>query len=93
MAARLRLFSLSLSCFLLLQVTPLVFCADIPIVVKSSVDKLKVTLDESVTFKVEIIGDLSADTKIELPGLKNIFDIISTVQSQSLSISGKENNR
>lgn len=93
MVAKLRLFSLSLSCLLLLQVTPLAFSAEQSIVVKSSVDKTKVSVAEPINFKIEITGDLKNDAKLELPDLKNNFEIISTAQSQSLSIRGKEKNR
>jgi len=93
MAVRLKLFSLTLTCFLLLQIIPLVFSAENSIVVKSSVDKSKISQDQFLTYKIDISGDFNSDPQIALPDLKKNFDIVSTMQSQSLNVQRKQKTR
>ena len=75
------------------SISTAVLLAQNPISVKSSVDKLKVSQDETLTFKIEISGDLTVNPQINLPELNKDFIILSTAQSQSLSIKGKEQSR
>jgi len=92
MVASPRLVSLFFACFLLIFTPALIFAED-SISVKSSVDKSKIPQDEVLTFKIEISGELNSEPQIELPDLKKDFEIVSTMQSQSLSIKERKINR
>jgi len=90
MVVRLRLFSLFLSCFLIPLTYSRVFAIENPVFVKASIDKAKLSLDELVNFTIEISGNVKGEIKIELPDLKEDFEIVSTAQSQSFNIQGEE---
>jgi uncharacterized protein (DUF58 family) len=95
MAGRLRFYRIILSAFWFFLVSAAVSPAQEQntISVKASVDRLKITQGEPLNFKVEITGNLTAGPEITLPDLKKDFEVISTMQSQSLSIRGKERSR
>ena len=54
--------------------------------IKSSVDKQKITQDEAIIFKVDIVGELKTQPEIKLPDFKKDFEIVSTEQLQSFSV-------
>lgn len=57
------------------------------VVIKSSLDKFKISLDDTVRFKIEISAALESNPKIKLPSLKpEDFDIISSSQSKNVAL-------
>ena len=57
--------------------------------IKSYVDKDKIKLNETIQLTIKIEGNIS-NPKIELPNLAENFDVITSLQSQNISIKGKE---
>ncbi len=70
-------------------------CASTPIIsaqevtVKSSVNKNKLSQNDTLEFRIEVSGRLEGSPQIKLPDFKNDFEIISSGQSQSISINEK----
>ncbi|MDP2940388.1 MAG: BatD family protein [Candidatus Omnitrophota bacterium] len=84
-----RIYFLTLAfCFLssILQASPI----KEDLVIKSYADKDKLSQNDTLTLKIEVTGFLKWSPEIELPDLKNDFEVISSLQSQSISIAGKE---
>jgi len=84
---RLRIF---LICFLFLFLSRCSFAVDTEVKISSSVDKNKLSQDETLTLSIDIAGDISSSPKIQLPDLDKDFEIISTAQSQNVSLKGKQ---
>ncbi|MFH1655077.1 MAG: BatD family protein [Candidatus Omnitrophota bacterium] len=76
-------------CFLLLGCSSAV-SADIDI--KASVDKNKISQDETVTLSIVITSNMNYLPKIQLSDLKEDFEILSTAQSQDISLKGRQTN-
>jgi len=58
--------------------------------IKASVDKYKLSQDETLTLSIDITGDISSFPDIQLPELKKDFEILSSAQSQNVSLKGKQ---
>ncbi len=58
--------------------------------IDASVDKNNLKQNETLVFTVKISGDTSTSPKIDLPDISKDFEILSTSQSQSISLQGKE---
>ena len=64
--------------------------AEDDIQIKASVDKQSLKQDDTLTLNVDIAGDISSTPKVSLPDLSNDFDILSTSQSQNISLMDNE---
>jgi hypothetical protein len=68
------------------------FCAE-EINIKASVDKNKLSRDQTLALRIEISGILKGSPEIKLPDFKKDFEVISSGQSQSISIKDKEKSQ
>ncbi len=66
-----------------LNILPAEASKDIDIEIKSSVDRERLNLGESLIFKVEIVGNFDSQPKVKLPSLDN-FEIIAQTQSEQI---------
>lgn len=89
---RLRLFNkniLTLTLLFLFVFGCFSYASD-DIQIKAFVDKNSLKQDDTLILSVDITGDISSTPKINLPDLNEGFDILSTSQSQNISLMGKE---
>jgi hypothetical protein len=64
--------------------------ADIKI--EASVDKKILKQNETLIFSIDISGNISSSPKIKLPDLNKDFEVLSSSQSQNISLNGRETN-
>jgi len=60
--------------------------------VKSSVDKNKIALNETFNYKIDISGDVKTTPEIKLPDFKKNFYVLSSAQSQKISLKSKQSH-
>ena len=60
--------------------------------IKSSVDKNKLELGEAFNYKIDIVGDIRKFPDVKLPDFKKNFNVLSSGQSQGISLEGEESH-
>ena len=83
-------FRALLICFLFLFLSECFANAESRIQISASVDKNKLSQDQTLTLKIEITGEISSSPEVQLPDLDKYFEILSTAQSQNMSLKGKQ---
>jgi hypothetical protein len=64
--------------------------ASAEVTIEASVDKNSLKQNEALVFTIKISGDIASSPKINLPDINKDFAVLSTSQSQSVSLQNKE---